>query len=1589
MRDSLRKYLAAATLLVLPVIAACGEDVMPPPPTGSIVGQVSIEGMGVDGVSVSLSNGASTATAGGGNYRFDNVEQGSYTITISGFPADASFDATSAPASIGDTGGTVTVDFRGTYIRTAAIMGTVTVENMGLGGVTVRLSGMGDAQMTTDDSGGYKFDGLRAGTYSVEISGFEAGEVSFSSTSGAATVGVGETKVVTFDGTYVRTAGVQGQVSVDGEGLEGVTVTLKGDDVDRTEITNAAGQYAFSMLKSGTYQVGIINPDPEDYEFETTSKTATIATGETANVPFEGTLLRTAGIAGRVSLDDGMGLDGVTVTLAGAAEATATTSNGGQYAFAGLAAGTYVLSISNPDANAYNFADDEMQKTVMLEDDQSAIVNFSGTHTRTASVSGMLFIDEAPQDKMYNAGDEPSITEAIAPLVAAGALDAEVVAGLLAKAKVVLRGPDLNTEQDIAIMADGSFSTGESLMAGSYQVELPVNDDDVAAGLAAAGVAFVGESAVVTVEAGGSAMVNFPFRITMQTVATGARMGGGGQYGAPVEGVKLALYARADGTDMLGEATTDEMGMASFTFARADNTGPAANDNIVFVRAMDTGDPALVVSGNEYVEINYASTARLYAADAEKEAATLVNIAVAFDFWVKSNETARDGDMGLGGWNTVVYMGDPEAEDAMPLMMEVDGEMVNATMPTDDGEDNAADKGKSSFAYLVDPTMLPATFTVMAAAGDDAGQPDQGEAWEQGDALTFTHTGLELPPEEATDLGPLRVTFTTQAIYVGVHRELDDRTGFTDFIGVGDGDSRPTGTAEDEIEVSLMVADSRGRLRVFEYDHDMDDETDDVEATATFDDSGIVSFAHIPSDTEVTAVVDAPSGMMIVPDDRATREIDAFGDQLDDYPDGLIVGAFGEGDSGARPDVWLCPLARQQDDDPNAVCSTYAYKWATATVSGSITGLREGDEAMVSLIPVNSNEDYEDDLADDIEVTGTGGATPYSFTGVADGRYTVMLEANPGSWEEDDATGVEVEHDEDNDAEDYTGDASSSNNLSATDLRGVIRGRIANDSNGRTGLTSDESRAGVVVNLHEATAPSGTGAARGRSQSAFVKSAETDEDGVFMFEELQVGKHYFVVPEETDLYTAVRNGNLGIKNQKTSDIVNNALTTAGLPPTPGSEPAIPTWNYHTSTASVGAADFVLMYKDGEVEGKVSDPSVRAAHARSVIELHQCKVSNYDATVDSDSDGTPDPASQCTEYTGVVEEASVDARGNWSAGDLMEGLYEVIPDLPAGYISVNAAGGTTADDPNTLHTQQFVELMGGRADDDTQTFHIKDRNAGNESALGATDPVEINGDVCSTGTADNPGDNQCGHEADGSFSVVVTASTGATVRLSSSATDATPSGSGTYSQAVANGRATTVTLPTAGTRRYWVHVASEDGYSTNGTAGTTTASTTAFNIRRNSDTRLDMLTISWGGDRIDLSRRDLGLDPGNPDGETGPVTGTVTLNVEVDEGDNGEDVPDDEALNFAVVGKNTSFDWVTFSAALTDTDGVFGDCPTPAADGVLTATTGSFTLEADATGNPAEGAICILITDSDGAPDVDASDDNTSNSDMYRLILTRK
>ena len=432
-----------------------------------------------------------------------------------------------------------------------------------------------------------------------------------------------------------------------------------------------------------------------------------------------------------------------------------------------------------------------------------------------------------------------------------------------------------------------------------------------------------------------------------------------------------------------------------------------------------------------------------------------------------------------------------------------------------------------------------------------------------------------------------------------------------------------------------------------------------------------------------------------------------------------MAGAFGDG-SGGRPDVWICPLQRQEDAEEN--CSTFAYKWADGTISGAVTGLRKGDEdVVVRLEAVNSNDDYAADLEDDDEVDYSASGTSYEFTGVADGNYQVILEEVAGKWPADTVEVDEIMHDEDEDDDEYAPDNRTADDLDATDLRGVIKGIIANDANDSESLNGDEQRSGVVVNLHRASAPTRAGI---RSAGAAVTdengdavTAETDQDGVYSFSGLTVDSRYFVKPQGTDLYTAVRNGNPDVANEKADDVVTQALVVASDTPLDDIEVGIPSWESHTSTATVPrSADFVLLYKNGEVEGEVMDPSVRAAHEHATVELHRCLES--DAAAEEDGTFAADAvATGCVKFaSGGKSEWPVDDDGDWLAEDLMEGVYEVRVDLPAGYQHVDMLGVVESG-----VSRQVVELAGGRASDETDMiFYIKDRNANAETAVASSE-----------------------------------------------------------------------------------------------------------------------------------------------------------------------------------------------------------------------------------------------------------------------------
>ena len=1372
------KLLAAAMLLALPIISACGEDPPIAPPTGSIDGLVSIEGQGLDGVSVTLSNGATATTANGGMFRFDGVEAGAYTVTISNYPDDATFNNTSSPATIASDGETVTINFPGTWIRTAAIMGTVTVENDGLPGVTVKLTGMSNSETLTDANGQYAFTGLRKGNYTVEISGFDDEDVAFGSTASTAELAVGESRVIPFEGTYLRTSAITGQVSVENVGLENVTVSLQGRDEERTATTNSAGQYTFSELRSGDYSIGITNPDADKYGFDVTSENVTIAHGETgsvsfkgillrtasimgtvtvegvggiegvlvsiqgegaelekrtnaagqfsftelhagdysigisgfdddlygfekttasttvalqetatvpfsgielrtagfegtvtvedvpiqgvtvtvtggpkdeehtrvtndagyymvdklhagtytitisdfdaneyefiatskttdvglrttATVAFQGDLLRTAGISGRVSVE-GAGLDGINVTLTGDAEMTATTADGGQYAFTGLAAGDYNIAIDGWDTDAYHFAVTEAD--VPVAEDASVIQNFDGEHTRTASISGMLFLDEVDANDMHDK-DEPPFGQAGIPLL--------------------LQGPGVNDVRLGMSMEDGSYAFGD-LMAGSYRVLINMTDT-VAAGLNEAGYRFSGELTghVVNVAAAANETVNFPFRIVTQTIVAGAVMGNAEETGAPVLGVSMAMYPTAEdadaGTNLLGTALTDTAGVAIFHFPRAMDLGPGGQgtDHLVFIKVTAIGLPGLVVSDNAHIEVEYEATDRISVAPT---AVRLLNLTAYFQWWVKSDENARGGNEPLKGWSAL-------------------GIQTN--------EDGLAQIGRD---VLVND--LPATFTIAL----DSAQSDtvtMGEKWKASRTLTYTHTGLEHPiynSPATNDLGPIHVTFETQRLLLGVYREADDVEGYTDYrSALPRGDHRPATSTGRDMTVELMVRDDRNRLRVLKYDHDFDDETDMIEARGDFRAGGMKTFTHLPADEEITVRFRVGANRVLVSE---YAEIETFGDDLD-Y--GMTVGAFGEA-SGAGPEVRLCTASSV--DATDEWCATYAYQWKTGSVSGNV-GANSGHDVALAA------ETGHGATGDDDETNADG---EYGFSPLQDGEYKVTA-SGTADWKivGEPTQDVAVYHDEfaDEKGEDKADSAwagrraQMTRSWRTTQIGLAIMGYVGNDYNYDRRFHGSESIEGVTLQLM-------TGVKRSATTGNYfggkvVATTTTNAKGFYVFDNLEAGS-YQVRAASTPAYWAFRNLT---ENGGYSGPVN-----ADEYPTPGSgnfvegDFLLPTWEELglgilqpavTVTDDKGTTDtdddisatlhnFALVWRDGSLSGKIENLSGSAADID--VRLYQCR----DFTA-SDLCGRGAPIG----YTAPLE-VTTDAKGKYEVDGLTEGTY---------------------------------------------------------------------------------------------------------------------------------------------------------------------------------------------------------------------------------------------------------------------------------------------------------------------------------------------
>ncbi|MDE2804223.1 MAG: carboxypeptidase regulatory-like domain-containing protein [Gemmatimonadota bacterium] len=816
-------------------------------------------------------------------------------------------------------------------------------------GVTVTLGGehaMGETMETAED-GGFAFTGLRAGTYTVTISDFPE-DISFETVSVEVEVEVGEVGNADFTGHYIRTSAVAGQVIIEGEGLAGVTVTLAGGPADEsyTMMTDADGMYRFEDLRPGDYTVSISDFDTRDYEFAATSQDVSVDLDETGTVSFTGVLLRTSGISGRVSVE-GMGLPDVVVTLSGAADDTTMTDASGQYAFAGLAAGDYTVSIAVDDPR-YVF--DEMSKDRTVGDDDSQIVSFEGLHDTSATLTAMLFIDEASKNDTYDEGDEDAFPSA-AMLQALQA--AEVQLPPMLPVPVTLVGPVVNeVRSGVLNLATGQISfsglrEGDyELRVGSLAALLPALPPAAAAVLRDYEYGGPTGGYEIAIGVGDQATQAIPVDITHTTVHFMVTLKSGEDRGTPPIPVSGATVTLSSGDS----GPTGDNGMAMIRFAREGTSGNMVTATVA-AEGYHVAEGTTAVAWDPKSPYTQATNAN-----------DIVNLTANFSF-----KGATLGGDALAGWAISVTSGDDAVAGAPAAL---------------------GDDGSASFSETLGAGDLPKTYTI-AVADDQEGKDADGNELDGGEKyestpLEFVHNGLMLAGGDAADAGALQVTYTTQTLNVYVHHERDQVMGYTGNV-LGD-DVRMSGMLD--VEVRYVQNGYRHQFTA-------------ADSLDISDKDGVYTFAHVPADKNVIVTADKASdtlNIMVIGQDEVT----ASG-----------FGAQGGGSHHTVDLCSLASVEGQQRHDECATFAfvhTYAVDgqaWKNVVSMSSDDFVKDvaGNEVVstegipgftVNMDPVEG-ENLANESADPFEAEKKGDKA-FDFGQMPAGVYTVSISGDTADW---------------------------------------------------------------------------------------------------------------------------------------------------------------------------------------------------------------------------------------------------------------------------------------------------------------------------------------------------------------------------------------------------------------------------------------------------------------------------------------------------------------------------------------------------------------------------------------------------------------
>ena len=476
-----------------------------------------------EGVTVNLVDAdgnvvATTTTDEKGNYSFDKLPAGTYSVKVvqdgpiasleqTGDP-DATKDNSSEPITLNNDNPSKT-DVNFGYVNNNSLSGTVYRDDSrngdqdgtepGYSGVTVQLldkDGQVIATTTTDANGNYSFDKLPDGTYSVTV--VKDGELADTEqTEDPDTTKDNASEPVTLnednpskdhiDFGYVPDYSIHGLVYRDGDrseshgadekGYANQTVELRDKDgkVVATTTTDADGAYSFEKLPAGDYTVKVVKDgtltdldQTEDPDSTKDSASGVISLGNDhrtrtdvnfgyiANNSINGTIYRDGDRDGRKGDTEGR-YSGVTVQLLdknGTVIATTTTDKDGTYSFEHLPDGTYSIKVVKDgvlaDADQTGDPDttlDNASKPITLDENNPTKSDVDFGYAPNNTITGTVYRDDN-RDKMID-GDEPG----------------------LERVSVQLLDEDGNVVQTLDTAADGTYAF-QHLKDGKYTVKV-------------------------------------------------------------------------------------------------------------------------------------------------------------------------------------------------------------------------------------------------------------------------------------------------------------------------------------------------------------------------------------------------------------------------------------------------------------------------------------------------------------------------------------------------------------------------------------------------------------------------------------------------------------------------------------------------------------------------------------------------------------------------------------------------------------------------------------------------------------------------------------------------------------------------------------------------------------------------------------------------------------------------------------------------------------------------------------------------------------------------------------------------------------